>query len=401
MNINKKNIIVPMLIVGSMFAIMGFALGINAFFIPFVKDAFKISTTESYLVMTATFSAFVVFGGVSGTILKKLGYKGSMIIAFMLMAIGFVLIVPAANMISFPLLLMALFVSGLGQALLTAPSNTYISIIGTKESAARRMALMGIFNKTFYAGASLILALFIDLTNVKIEDTILPFYIISVILLVMGFFYYFAPLPEIKAAGEDESKDNFQLSVYSSDKKNIFQFPHLLLGVIAIFFIVGVEQIALGSINDYATILNLPSPENYVWFVSVAMVLGCLLGIIFIPKYVSQEQALLISTILGIIITLGIIIVPDYVSIYLVAFLGLANVLMWGVVWPLAINDLGKFTKVGSSFLLTGIIGGAFIPLLFGYFAEKISYQNAYLVGLPAYFYVMYYGLSGSKIRTD
>ena len=354
----------------------------------------------SYLVMTATFSAFVVFGALSGEILKKAGYKGGMVIAFALMTIGFFLITPAARSISFPLLLLALFISGLGQALLTGAVNTYVSIIGPEESAAKRIAMMGICNKTFYAAASLMLALFMDLSNVQIEDTILPFYLITSVLLVMGFLYYFSPLPEIKAAGEeDDGEDIPEAATWSKSKTSIFRFPHLLLGVVAIFFVIGAETIAMGTINDYATILNLPSPENYIWFTSAGMVTGYLLGVLFVPNYVSQQAALLLSTVSGMIVTLAIVAVPEKTAIYLVALLGLANAMMWPAVWPLAIADLGKFTKAGSSLLVTGIIGGAFLPLLFGYAAEKTSYQVAYLVCLPAYLYIIYYALSGSRIR--
>ncbi|MDP2336947.1 MAG: MFS transporter [Bacteroidota bacterium] len=397
---NKKTFLVPMMLIGSMFAVLGFALGINAFFVPFVKEAFHISITMSYLVMTATFLAFVVFGLPSGEIIKKFGYKGGMIIAFLIMAIGFYLIAPAAKLVSFPLLLLALFISGMGQALLTGAVNTYVAILGPPESAASRISLMGICNKTFYAVASLMLAAFMDLTNVRIEDTILPFYIISGTLVVMGVLYYFAPLPEIKAAGEEEGVENSEASLYANSKTSIFQFPHLLLGVFAIFFDIGLEYIALGTINDYATILNLPSPENYVWFVSAGMVIGYVFGVLFIPKFLSQVLALLLSTISGIVVTIMIVVFPVGISIYLVALLGLANALMWPAIWPLAIADLGKFTKMGSSFLVMGIIGGAFLPLLFGYVADVASHQVAYLVCLPAYLYIMYFAFSGSKIRT-
>jgi FHS family L-fucose permease-like MFS transporter len=393
---SKKTLVVPMILIGSMFAVLGFALGINAFFIPFVQKAFNISITMSYLVMTATFLSFVVFGIPSGVIIKKFGYKGGMIIAFVIMAAGFYLIAPAAKIISFPLLLIALFISGMGQTLLTGAVNTYVTILGPEESAASRIALMGVCSKTFYAAASLLLALFMDLANVRIEDTILPFYLISGVLLVMGFLYYFAPLPEIKAAGEDESSE---VSVYASSKTSILQFPHLLLGVLAIFFDVGLEYLALGSINDYASMLNLPSPQNYVWFVSAGMVIGYLFGVFFIPRLLSQSTALLLSTISGIAVTVAIVLLPAGISIYLVALLGLANALLWPAIWPLAIADLGKFTKMGSSLLVTGIIGGAFIPLLFGYIADVASHQVAYIVCLPAYLYIMYYALSGSKIR--
>jgi fucose permease len=396
----KKTLVVPMMLIGSMFAVLGFALGINAFFVPFVKDAFHISITMSYLVMTATFLSFVVFGLPSGAIIKKYGYKGGMIIAFLIMALGFYLIAPAAKIVSFPLLLLALFISGMGQTLLTGAVNTYVTILGPPESAASRIAIMGICSKTFYAVASLILAVFMDLANVRIEDTILPFYIISGVLIIMGFSYYFAPLPEVMAIGEDESDTAISVSAYATSKTSIFQFPHLLLGVLAIFFDIGVEYIALGTINDYAKILNLPSPENYVWFVSAGMVVGYLFGVMFIPRLMSQNMALLLSTFTGIIVTVLIVALPVGLSIYFVALLGLANALMWPAIWPLAIADLGKFTKMGSSLLVTGIIGGAFLPLLFGYIADIASHQVAYLVCLPAYIYIMYFAALGSKIRT-
>jgi MFS transporter, FHS family, L-fucose permease len=395
----KKTLVVPMMLIGSMFAVLGFALGINAFFVPFVKAAFNISITMSYLVMTATFLSFVVFGVPSGAIIKKFGYKGGMIIAFLIMAAGFYLIAPSAKIVSFPLLLLALFISGMGQTLLTGAVNTYVAILGPPESAANRIAIMGICSKTFYAVASLMLAVFMDLSNVHIEDTILPFYIISGVLAVMGILYYFAPLPEVKAIGEDDAGDS-AASSYAGSRTSIFQFPHLLLGVFAIFFDIGVEYIALGTINDYASILNLTSPANYVWFVSAGMVIGYLIGALFIPKYLSQGRALLVSTISGIAVTIMIVLLPAGISIYFVALLGLANALMWPAIWPLAIADLGKFTKIGSSLLVTGIIGGAFLPLFFGYVADVASHQVDYLVCLPAYLYIMYFALAGSKIRT-
>lgn len=397
---DKKNILVPLLLVGSMNALLGFALGVNAFFIPFVKGAFQVTTAMSYLIMVATFSAYLVFGGVAGNILKRAGYKGGMVIALILMAAGFLIIVPSAKTVNFSLFLLALFINGLGQALLTAAYSTYVSIIGPSESAASRISFMGICAKIFYAMASFILALFIDLANIEITDIITPFYIIAVALFVMGIIYYFSPLPEVKAMGEisDEAEET-QYTVSAHIKKSIWQFPHLLLGVVAIFLTVGVEYLALGTINDYAYILGLSSPHNYVWYVSLAMIAGYLAGILFIPKRISQTQALFVSATVGIFISLFILLLPDNISIFMIPLLGLANALLWPAVWPLAIADLGKFTKPGSALLVTGIVGAGIIPLIFGYFAQHFSYQTAYAIGLPAYLFIMYYALWGSKIR--
>lgn len=388
-----------MLLVGSMNAILGFCLGVNAFFIPFVQQAFNVTTGMSYLIMIATFSAYLVFGGVAGNILKKAGYKGGMIIALVLMSVGFLMIVPSAKMVSFPLFLLALFINGLGQALLTAAYSTYVSIIGSPDSAAARISFMGICAKIFYAMASLILAAFMDLANVRIADIITPFYIIAGVLFLMGIVYYFAPLPEIKAAGEDSSAPDVVGNSYSANKTSIWQFPHLLLGVLAIFFTVGVEYLALGTINDYANTLGLSSPQNYIWFVSFIMIIGYIIGMLFIPKYISQTHALLFSTILGILTSIIILLIPTSASIYLVPVLGLANALLWPAVWPLAIADLGRFTKTGSALLVTGIVGAGIVPLIFGYLAGKYGYQPAYAVGLPSYLYIMYFALWGNKIR--
>jgi len=396
----KRSIAVPLLIVGSMNGILGFALGVNAFFIPFVQQAFNVTTSMAYMIMVATFSAYLVFGGVTGPILKKAGYKGGMVIALLLMAVGFLMIVPSAKMVSFPLFLCALFVNGLGQALLTGAYSTYVSIIGNPDSAAARISIMGICAKVFYAAASFTLAIFIDLANVRIDDTITPFYVIAAILIVMGIVYYYSPLPEVKVAGEESEKpEEATHSVYTTSKTSIWQFPHLLLGVVAIFFTVGVEYVALGTINDYAQNLGLANPQNYVWLVSFAMIAGYLVGILFIPKYLSQINALVGSTVLGMIVIVIIMFMPSSGSIYLLPVLGLANALLWPAVWPLAIADLGKFTKTGSSLLVTGIIGAGIVSLIFGYMAGEYGYQTAYIVALPGYFYILYFALWGSKIR--
>jgi FHS family L-fucose permease-like MFS transporter len=400
MNHNQKTLVVPMFIIGAMYAVLGFSIGINAFFIPFVQGAFNISTAMSYLIMTATFSAYVIFGVPSGAIIKKVGYKGGMTLAFLLIALGFFIIGYAAHIVSFILFLLALFVVGIGQTILTGAINSYVTILGPPESAASRICIMGISDKLAFAGASFILAGFMDLANIRLEDVILPFYVITALLVLIGILAFFSPLPEIKAIGEDDTDKDSIVSAYANSKTSILQFPHLLLGVLAIFFDVGVEIIALGSINDYATMLNLPAPAHYVWYASGGMVMGYILGVIFIPRVLSQHVALICCTLLGILITLSIVLLPPAVSIYAVALLGLSNALLWPAIFPLALADLGKFTKTGSSILVMGIVGGAVLPLLFGYVAGLTSHQMAYLVCLPSYLFILWFAAYGSKIRT-
>ena len=385
-----------MLIVGFMYVVLGFSIGINAYFIPFVQEAFLINTATSYLIMTATFSSYIFFGVPSGYIIKAIGYKASIVVSFILIAIGFSLIGLSASLINFTLFLLALFVIGMGQTLLTGAINSYITLLGAAESAAKRISFMGIADKMALAGASFILGGFLDLQDVQLSDAIVPFYIIAILLLILGFVIYYSPLPELTAVGEIPNVDE---EVYANKKQSIWQIPHVILGTIAIFFDVGVEIIALGSINDYAKVLGKSNPENYVWLTTFGMVIGYIVGILFIPKKLSQRIALIGCTLLGILTIIILLVVPKTLSIYMVACLGLANSLLWPTIFPLALADLGKFTKQGASILVMGIIGGAILPLAFGHLADLWGHQRAYVVCLPAYVYILYYALRGSQLR--
>jgi len=394
-SVNWKGFLLPMLIIAIMFSILGFAVGINAFFVPFVKSAFQINTATSYLVTTATFSAFVIFGIPSGKILIKAGYKRSMFLSFLLMALGMLLIISAAKWISFPIFLFALFVNGMGQTLLNTAINPYITILGAENSAAKRISIMGICNKLSFGLAPVVLAIFMDTANVQLNNVIVPFYVITGILVLLGVLSYFAPLPEVRASGEDE-----EISDHANSRISILQYPHLILGALAIFFYVGVENIALVSINDYAIELGLSSPETFAAYVSAGYILGYLLGIILIPKIVSQTDAMKFNATLGILLSLLIVLLPERTSIYFVATLGLANSLLWPAIWPLALADLGKFTKRGSSFLVMGIAGGGLLPPLLGLFKDYFSaYQQAYWMLLPIYLYFLFFATKGYKIR--
>ncbi len=390
---------VPMVIIAIMFSILGFAVGINAFFVPFVKAAFHISSAESYLVTTATFSAFVLFGLPSGWILQRAGYRRSMLLSFIVMALGMYLIAPSAQLKSFPLFLLALFMNGTGQTLLNTAVNPYITFLGPVNSAARRISIMGTCNKLSFGLAPVILAFFMDTRDVQLSDAIMPFYYIAGILIILGILTYFAPLPELKAAGEETNDPGKSLSSQTNTRTSIFQFPHLLLGALAIFIYVGVETIALVSIIDYAIEIGLPSPEKYTLYTSAGYILGYSAGIVLIPRILSQIHMMRICALLGIGSSLLIVWLPGEISIYFVSLLGIANSMLWPAIWPLALADLGRFTKTGSSLLVMGIVGGGILPLLLGFLKDHFSYHEAYWMLVPLYLYFLFYALKGYKLR--
>ena len=397
---NAPKYLFPLIVVGVLFFMIGFALGINGLIVPFLRKALDISNARSYMVLAATFSTFVIFGYPSGLIIKKIGYKKSMVLSFAFFALGLYLFIPSARFQSFWLFILASFISGMGNTLLQAAVNPYITILGPMESAATRMSIMGIANKAAWAVAPIFLALFLDLNAVSLEDLFLPFRLVTGVFVLMGILICFVPLPEVKALGEDE-KDNTSVCSYAEGKTSIFQFPHLILGLITLLFYVGVETLAMASIVDYASSLGLSDPENYTGYTVLFMVIGYLAGVLLIPRFLSQNKAMYLCALIGISGSLGIVLAPANLSIGFVALLGLANSLIWPAIWPLAIADLGKFTKTGASLLVMAIVGGAVFPLLFGWLSDiSGNLQQAYWICLPCYLMILYYGIAGYKIRT-
>jgi glucose/galactose transporter len=405
----KVGPVIPLMIVGIVFFVIGFGVGISGFLTPALRSAFNLTTGQSYLVTAAIFSAFVIFGRPTGWVIKKIGYRRAMMIAFFIMALGMWLFVPSSNAVSFPMFLVALFVGGIGNTLLQGAVNPYITILGPENTAAVRMSLMGIMNKMAWWMAPLFLGLFIDLANVRVEDIIMPFYIVTGIMVVLGIFVYFAPLPEVKAEGEDEEEATE--SSYAAGKTSILQFPHLLLGVFALFVYVGIETLPMASIIDFAraTFGDVDNLQNYSKFVTIGLVTGYIFGVIAIPRFVSQQKALISFAILGIGASLLLIYLPAQYAFYALLFASFSNSLMWPAIWPLALKDLGKFTKAGASLLVMAIVGGAVVPLLFGTIVDAVkttevavvaNFQTAYWVMVPCYIFILYFAISGHKIRT-
>jgi FHS family L-fucose permease-like MFS transporter len=434
--ISRKDYIFSITIIGLFFFIFGFVTWLNGILIPFLRTACELNDFEAYFVTFAFYISYLVMALPSSAVLKKTGFKNGMSLGLWIMAAGALIFIPAAISRTFSLFLTGLFVEGTGLALLQTASNPYITIIGPRESAAKRISIMGIANKFAGAIAPIILASIIlkdshileqklakatdALTRATLLDemarkVIMPYIVMAVILVLLGLLLKFAHLPDVDTEAEDET-----VGEANSKKTSIWQFPHLLLGVVALFFYVGVEVIAGDSIIRYGQSLKIPmeSAKYYTSLTLIGMILGYLLGIIFIPKYLKQGNALKICTIFGVIFSLGAVLTPAHiaftlpfidlvtfkpldlilpVTVLFVALLGLANALVWPAVWPLALAGLGKFTKTASALLIMAIAGGALIPLLYGKLAVSYSTQTAYWICVPCYLVIMYYAFIGHK----
>ena len=411
----KKTTLSPIFIIGMLFFIFGFITWLNSVLIPYLKLACELNTVEAYLVTTAFYISYFVLAIPSAGILKITGFKKGMSVGLGVIAVGALIFIPAALTRYYGLFLLGLFIQGSGLALLQTASNPYITILGPPESAAKRISIMGICNKVAGALAPIILGA-ITLKNadglkerlatmapaVKIAElnelasrVILPYIVIVIILLILAVIIYYSSLPEIDTDREDEST-----AISNSGKTSITQFPHLLLGVLTLFFYVGAEVIAGDTIINYGSTqgIALGTAKFFTTGTLICMLVGYFIGIACIPKYLSQEKAMKISAVLGLILSAVAILTTGYISVAAVALLGLANSLVWPAIWPMALSGLGRFTKIGSSLLIMGIAGGAIVPLAYGALAQALNPSHGYIILIPAYLIILYYAISGHKV---
>ncbi|MFN3852002.1 MAG: sugar MFS transporter [Spirosomataceae bacterium] len=398
----NKNYIGPLLIIGMLFFIFGFVTWVNGTLISFFKKAFSLDNTSSYLVTFAFFISYTVMAIPSSAVLKKIGFKKGMSLGLAIMAVGTLIFIPAAKLASYPLFLLGLFTIGIGLTLLQTASNPYLTILGPRESAAQRISLMGVANKMAgilsqrFFGAILLAggtAGVVLTTEQELDKVVTPYLILTAVLVALAILILFSKgLPEVS-----EEQEGAADSV--SNKTSVFQFPNLVLGLITLFCYVGLEVISGDTIINYGISLGFPEEEakDFGQYTLWAMLVGYGLGIVLIPKYVSQQTWLKFSSMFGLVFTIIALVTSGYNSVICIAVLGLANAIMWPAIWPLAIDGLGKFTKIGSAWLIMMIAGGAILPLVYGSLADAIGTQKAYSLLIPLYIFILYYAAIGYK----
>jgi glucose/galactose transporter len=426
-SLSQRDTITGMIIIAFMFFMFGFTSWINAILIPYFKISFELSHVQSYLVTFAFYISYLIFSVPASYLLKNVGFKKGMMIGFWIMSCGAFLFVPAAITMTYELFLLGLFSIGAGLALLQSAANPYITILGPKERAAQRFSIMGICNKGAGILAPLLFAAVIfkatdsamldNITSMSqaekdvvfrelIQRVIIPYTCVGTFLFLIGLFIRFSPLPEI-----DTEHENEEVAKANSSKTSITQFPHLILGAFAIFLHVGTQVISIDTVISYAGTMNLNLIEAKVFpsYTLTAQICAYLIGIVFIPKFFSQLTALRVSTILGIILTLLIIYAKGQVtflghtndiSLWFVVMLGLANSLVWAGIWPLALDGLGRFTKIGASLMVMGLAGNAILPMVYGYFVDMFNARDAYWVLFPCYMYLVFYAFRGYSLRS-
>lgn len=426
-----QGVLLPMLFIGLMFFILGFATWLNGSLIPFLKIVCELNNFQALWVAFAFYIAYVVMALPSAAILARIGYKRGMTVALGVMAVGALAFIPAARSGEYAVFLIALFTLASGMTLMQTAINPYIVCIGSRESAAMRISIMGLFNK----GAGIVVPLVFSalilsgmerfsesalaaldaagreaLRNELSQRLVFPYAVMAAGLFAFMLLIHFSSLrePELEAAGEPSGVVK---------RWGVFQHPQVVLGAIALFGYVGVEVIAGDTIGLYGRQLGVAHYGVLTSYTMGFMVLGYLLGVVLIPRWMSQRAALVASACSGLLFATGIALtsptgtglsqallgwagvppVPD--TVLCLALLGLSNALVWPSIWPLALEGLGKYTAAGSALLIMGIAGGALIPMLYGHLADVSTPQRGYWVMLPWYGLILFYALFGSRLR--
>ena len=424
MDTPKSSSILPMAIVAVLFFILGFATWLNGSLMPYLSQILKLTPFQGSLILFSFYIAVTFTALPSAMLIKKVGYKNGMAMGMGLMMIAGLLFIPAAMSQVFPLFLLAQLVMGAGQTLLQTAVNPYVVRLGPEESAAVRISIMGILNKG--AGVisplvftALILSNFTDtvgteLSQQQVDDManglILPYLGMALFIGLLAFAVKKSPLPELITDDAEQTRGSSEIS-------ETLSHPNLVFGAIAIFLYVAVEVIAGDTIGTFALSLGVANYSVMTSYTMIFMVFGYILGILLIPKFITQQAALTLSAVLGIAITLCILLIdaqsfmianalliplgganlPDV--LLLIAFLGLANAIVWPAVFPLALSGLGKLTSTGSALSVMGIAGGAFGPVLWGLLSGFTSLQTGYSVLLPCYLFILFYAVKGHKMK--
>ncbi len=409
----KNNYMFSLSIIGLLYFVFGFVTWLNSLLIPFLKTACELPDSQAYWVTFAFYISYFVMSIPSSWILKKTGFAKGMSLGLLVMAIGSVLFIPAAQSRDYMMFLIGLFIQGTGLALLQTAVNPYVTILGPIESAAKRMSIMGLFNKCAGMIGILLISsvLFSGMDDITKEIATLtgaakdaqldllamriktPYIVITVLLCLLALMVMLAKLPDVK--NEDESQGE-------TTQKSIFKIPYLWLGVFTLFLYVGVEVIAIDTLGLYAETQGISKTIAPMLgtFSLIALTIGYLLGIVLVPKYINQSKALALSAILGIVFATFAIITQGMTSIIFIILLSFAHAMMWPSIWPLSIDKLGSHTALASALLIMAIAGGAVLPLLYGSLVDLLGgdRQLPYIMLLPCYAMIFYFSIWGHKV---
>jgi len=412
-----KKYLLPFILITSLFFLWGMAHGLDGILIPHLKKACQLNNSQSTLIDTAIFFAYFVMAIPAGMIIKKIGYKNSIITGLLVFAAGAFLFVPAANSTNFELFLFALFVIGCGLTILETSANPYAAILGPPESSSTRLNLAASFNglavtlAPFLGGAFILsginytpeqMAAMPEATKTAylLEEASavkLPYIILGTILVLVAIVFYFMHLPSMK---QQETENEVKPGFFS-----VLKFSHLSWAVIAQFFYVG-AQVCVTSffvrIAQKEAGLDEKTAAYYLGIYGFLFMVGRFSGTFFL-KFVKDYVLLSIYCVISIFLCLVAIYGSGIYIIYALGGIGFFMSIMFPTIFSLGLVGLKSNTETGSSWLVMSIVGGAILPYAMGTLIDMKhdDIQAGYIIPLVCFVIILYFGVLGHKVKNS
>ena len=410
---NKKQYYSSLAMLGCLFFVFGLVSWVNSILVPYFKVACDLhSEVQAYLAQFAFYIAYLIMTIPASIMLDKTGYKKGALIGLWILGIGALLFIPAARSRAYNLFLLALFTMGTALAILQTVANPFVTIIGPIESAAKRISIVGICNKFAGILAPLVFSAVViapqkarmeaiqsgELLGAEKEaalgellnGVIVPYAVLGVFLLLFGVIFYKSSIRDIDPTQNAKPSDE--------GRKSIFAYPYLVLGVLALFCHLGTQALSVNTIIGLAGLSGFESTAVFPSLTLACTLMGYLLGVVLIPKHISQQNMLKIVTSVILVLSLLVPVLPPRTAVWCLVLMGIPNSVVYAGIWPLAIHDLGKWTNLGSAILVMALCGSAIFPLIYAGIADATgSLHTAYWILLPAAAYMVFYAFLGHK----
>lgn len=423
---SKNKLLVPFILVTSLFFLWAFLHNLNPILIPHLRKACQLNDKQSSLVDLPIYLAYCLAAIPAGLFMHRYGYKKGIVFGLMMFAVGAVLFTFAATERNFIFFLVALFVQGSGAAFLETVANPYMANLGDRANSEQRLNFAQSFNGLGAMVAPLVGARFIlsgiehtkpELDAMKAKGTLEaylqseanlikpPYYVIAGVVLLVALLFIFTRIPEIKEpdAELDASADAQRHAVGTKFSFNVFRFSHLKWAILGIFFYVG-SQVAVGSffIRFSRYVADIPEKEAGGMFTGAmaGFMAGRFLGTFFM-RYIKPAKLLALYATINVLLLTVALLTKGHIAVYCVMATPFFMSIMFPTIFALGIKDLGEETKMASSFLVMAIIGGAVAPFVMGAISDATggNIQIAYIVPLICFAYILFYGLKGHKIK--
>ena len=401
---NTSKHVAALVVLTSLFFMWGLITSLNDILIPHLKAAFSLTYVQAMLIQFCFFGAYFVTSVPSGQIVRKIGYRRGIIVGLATAGVGCLLFYPAASAQSYPSFLGALFILASGITLLQVAANPYVAILGTPQSAPSRLVLTQAFNSLGttigpFVGAVLILSAApaadeVSRRTAEAASVQGPYLALAATLFVIATLIAFLHLPAVQDSST-ETADS------APSRTTVWQYPHLVLGAVAIFVYVGAE-VSIGSFlvnfmsQPQVANLSESAAGQYLSLYWGGAMVGRFIGAVVLTR-VPAGRLLATNSVVAVLLLAIAMTFSGPVAMWSLIAIGLFNSIMFPTIFTLAIAGLGRHTSAGSGVLCMAIVGGAIVPLVQGVLADGLSLLYSFVIPLVCYVYIAYYGYRGHR----